>query len=167
MIIRDERPEDIDAITDVTTEAFKPPRYASHTEQFIVLALRRAGVLAISLVAELDGRVVGHVALSPVSISDGSAGWFGLGPISVAPEVQRQGIGSALMRESIARLRALGAKGCFLVGNPDYYRRFGFENMVGLVYEHAPEEDSLALALDGPMPQGIVHFHEAFEATGP
>jgi len=124
-------------------------------------------MLTLSLVAELDGRVVGHVAVSPVTISDGSAGWFGLGPISVAPALQRQGIGSALMREAIGRLRALGASGCFLVGNPAYYERFGFRNGVGLLYGDAPEEVSLALAIDGPMPHGTVHFHEAFEATAP
>lgn len=165
MIIRNETPADVDAITDVTTRAFETPAYSSHTEQFIVLALRRAGVLTISLVADLDGRVVGHVAISPVSISDGSSGWFGLGPVSVAPNLQRRGIGSALITEGLSRLRALGAKGCFLVGNPAYYGRFGLRVVPGLVYADAPEEVSLALPLDGPVPQGTVQFHEAFEAT--
>ena len=167
MTIRNETPADIDAITDVTTEAFKAPPYSSHTEQLIVLALRAAGALTISLVAELEGRVVGHIAFSPVSISDGSAGWFGLGPVSVVPELQREGIGSALVNEGLGRLRALHAKGCFLVGNAAYYGRFGFRNGVGLVYGDAPAEVSLALALDGPIPQGTVTFHEAFHATAP
>lgn len=165
MIVRDETPADIEAITEVTSEAFKTLDMSSGTEQYIVLALRQAGALTISLVAELDGRIVGHVALSPVAISDGSEGWYGLGPISVAPDLHGRGIGSALMREAIARLRAMGANGCFLVGNPLFYKRFGFQNGVGLVFEEAPEEVSLALALDGPMPQGTVQFHEAFAAT--
>lgn len=128
IIIRDETPEDVRAIGEVTVAAFKTLEVSNQTEQFIIDALRSAGALSVSLVAELDGRVVGHIAFSPITLSDGSTGWYGLGPVAVLPELQRQGIGTSLIREGLARLRALGGRGCCLVGHPDYYRRFGFEN---------------------------------------
>lgn len=97
IMIRSERPSDMEAIARVTTAAFARAGHASHTEQFIIEALRHARQLSVSLVAEDDGQIVGHVAVSPVSISSGATGWHGLGPISVAPERQRQGIGALLM----------------------------------------------------------------------
>ena len=92
VIIRSETESDTEAISEVTEAAFETLAVSNHTEQFIVHALRRANALVVSLVAEADGKVVGHIAFSPVIISDGSADWYGLGPISVLPELQRQGI---------------------------------------------------------------------------
>jgi putative acetyltransferase len=165
MIIRDEIPADVDAITDVTVAAFRALVISSKTEQFIVKALRSAGVLTISLVAEIDNRVVGHAAFSPVAISDGSPNWYGLGPISVLPEYQRKGIGKALVETGLTRLQKLQAQGCCLVGDPGYYQRFGFRNIPGLIYEGIPQEYVLALRLGGNIPQGTVSFHEAFQAS--
>jgi putative acetyltransferase len=165
MIVRPEAAADVDAITEVTEAAFEGHPYSAGTEQFIVLALRRAGALTISLVAELDGRVVGHVAFSPVSISDGSTGWHGLGPVSVLPELQRQGIGKALIVEGLARLSGLGARGCVLVGDPRYYERFGFRHHADLVYPGAPADVFLVLRFGDAVPRGEVHFHEGFEVT--
>lgn len=99
--IRNELATDVDAINAVTIAAFSDAPHTGHTEQFIVKALRSTGKLSISLVAERDGEVVGHVAVSPVSISDGSTGWYGLGPISVMPACQGQGIGSRLMQAAL------------------------------------------------------------------
>ncbi|NTW55274.1 MAG: N-acetyltransferase [Chlorobaculum sp.] len=166
IVIRDEAPEDILAITDVTVAAFATLEISRHTEQFIVEALRAAGALTVSLVAELGGRVVGHIAFSPVSMSDGTQGWFGLGPVSVLPEFQRQGIGGVLIREGLARVQALGAKGCCLVGHPEYYRQFGFVNPQALGHEGVPPEVFFALSFDDHVPQGTVKFHEAFMADG-
>jgi len=132
IIIRPESPADISAISDVTIAAFATLEISFHTEQFIVAALRAAKTLTVSLVAELEGRVVGDIAFSPVSISDGTGKWYGLGPLSVLPEVQQQGIGKALMAEGLVRLQGLNAGGCCLVGHPDYYRKFGFDNLPGL-----------------------------------
>ena len=112
------------------------------------------------------GSVVGHIAFSPVALSDGSPGWYGLGPVSVLPEYQRQGIGGALMQEGLSRLKGLGARGCCLVGHPEYYKRFGFENTRRLVHEGVPEDFFFAMSFDGQIPQGIVEFHEAFKAAG-
>ena len=150
----------------LTVAAFRTLEISNHTEQFIVAALRAAGALTVSLVAEMDGRVVGHIAFSPVTISDGTPDWYGLGPVSVLPAYQRQGIGKALIREGLSRLKDLHARGCCLVGHPDYYRKFGFINMPGLVLEGVPQEVFFALSFDGHTPQGTVAFHEGFKADG-
>ncbi|MBL8488954.1 MAG: N-acetyltransferase [Rhodocyclaceae bacterium] len=165
--VRDETPGDAAAIAEVTAAAFATLEISRHTEQFIVAALRAAGALAVSLVAEAEGRVAGHAAFSPVAVSDGSAGWYGLGPVSVLPACQRQGIGAALIREGLARLRARGAAGCCLVGHPGYYGRFGFRNAPGLRVPGVPDEVFFALAFSGAFPRGEVAFHDAFRAEGP
>lgn len=162
--IREESPQDIDAIHRVTVAAFKDAPHTGHTEQFIVRALREAGQLSVSLVAECDGEVIGHVAVSPVTISDGSAHWYGLGPISVLPEHQRQGGGSRLMERALAELRALDAAGCVVLGDPGYYARFCFRVEPGLTYPGVPPEYFQALAFRGALPAGTVAYHESFMA---
>lgn len=167
LAIRPEAPADIDAIDRVTRAAFLNHPHSRQTEQFIVLALRAAGALSVSLVAEEDGQLVGHVAFSPVRIDAGgreTAGWYGVGPLSVAPARQRQGIGSALMRAGLDRLRALGAQGCVLVGEPVYYRRFGFAADPALTLAEVPPQYFQALVLGAPA-RGAVTFHPAFAAT--
>lgn len=166
-MIRNETQADVDAITGVTVAAFRTLEVSHQTEQYILAALRAANALPVSLVAEEDGRVVGHIAFSPVNISDGSKDWFGLGPVSVLPERQRHGIGKELIAEGLQRLKALNAKGCCLVGHPEYYRKFGFRNVPGLSVEGVPPEFFLALPFDGRIPQGTVAFHDAFKAQGP
>lgn len=166
ILIRDERAADADAITAVTVAAFETLAISNHTEQIIVEALRAAGALTVSLVAEVDGRIVGHIAFSPVTMSDGTDGWYGLGPVSVLPAYQRMGIGSALINEGLARLQRLGARGCCLVGHPEYYGRFGFEHVDELVHEGVPPEAFFVLAFDGHVPHGSVAFHKAFAVDG-
>jgi putative acetyltransferase len=166
IVIRRETDADVSAITEVTVAAFKTLEISNHTEQFIIAALRTAKALTVSLVAEVDGRVIGHIAFSPVTISDGSRNWYGLGPVSVLPGYQRQGIGKALIREGLSRLKHMNAQGCCLVGHPDYYRKFGFKNISGLLYEGVPQEVFFALSFDGHTPQGTVAFHEGFKADG-
>jgi len=166
LIIREESSGDIDRITEVTVAAFETLNFAELTEHRIILALRAAHVLALSLVAEMDGCVIGHIAFSPVAVSDGTPNWFGLGPVSVLPEYHGQGVGAALIREGLARLKAQNAAGCCLVGHPGYYGRFGFENVSGLGVEGAPQNVFFALSFNGVMPQGDVSFHESFQASG-
>lgn len=165
MIIREETRSDIPAIASVTQAAFKTEPVSQQTEAFIVNALRRAGALTLSLVAELEGSVKGHVAFSPVTLSDGTSGWYGLGPISVLPQHQRQGIGSALIKQGLAKLKAQGAQGCVLVGDPGYYGRFGFVNHPTLIFPDVPQEFFLALPFGPHLPEGQVAFHEGFQAT--
>lgn len=166
IIVRHETDADVRAITAVTVAAFKTLEISSHTEQFIIEALRAAKALTLSLVAEVDGCVVGHIAFSPVTVSDGTLHWYGLGPVSVLPEFQRMGIGKALIKEGLSRLKSFNAQGCCLVGHPEYYRKFGFENVPGLVYEGVPQEVFFALSFDGRYPHGQVAFHEGFNAHG-
>lgn len=162
--IRKETTSDIEAISEITKAAFETLPISQHTEEFIIKALREANALTISLVAEVGEKVVGHIALSPVTISDGSLGWYGLGPISAKPELQKQGIGKALMREGMSLLKALGAKGCVLVGDPGYYNRFGFKSLPNIVVEGVPQEYVLVMPFEENNTRGTVVFHIGFTA---
>ena len=162
--IRAETADDIQAIHDLTAAAFLDAPHTAHTEHFIVDALRNAGVLTISLIAECGDKLIGHVALSPVCISDAADHWYGLGPISVLPSEQGHGVGSQLMYAAIAALEKIGAHGCVLLGDPAFYKRFGFEPIAGLTLDGFPAEYFQALRLQGDMPRGRVSYHEAFSA---
>jgi putative acetyltransferase len=165
MHIREETASDADAITHVTICAFRDHPHSNQTEQFIIEALRRAGALTLSLVAEIESRIVGHAAFSPVIMSDGTPHWYGVGPVSVLPECQKKGIGSALMTEGLSRLKDLGAQGYVLVGDPHYYARFGFRNHPVLVHDGVPPEVFLALPFTDRIPRGRAIFHPAFQST--
>jgi len=167
--LRHETSDDIAAIEAVTMAAFADAPHTSHTEQFIVRALRAANELTLSIVAEEHGQIVGHVALSPVTITDDQGrkadGWYGLGPISVLPQRQGHGIGSRLMEQALSELRAMQAAGCVLLGDPAYYGRFGFQAHAGLQLPGVPLGYFMALALHGPVPEGIVRYSDAFNAA--
>lgn len=160
--IREERESDFKSISTVTREAFKNLEISDQTEHLIINALRHAGALTISLVAEIDGRIVGHIAFSPVTISDGTEHWYGLGPVSVLPDYQNQGIGKNLIHQGLSMLREIGAEGCVLVGHPEYYPQFGFRNIPELIYEGVPQEAFLILPFTDKTPEGQVVFHDAF-----
>jgi putative acetyltransferase len=165
MIIRTETPLDIGAIFDITKSAFENHPYSNCTEQFIVNGLRASNALAVSLVAEIDGKLVGHIAFSPVTFSDESENWYGLGPISVLPDCQRQGVGKKLVNDGLNLLKDIGAEGCVLVGEAAYYERFGFKSPEGLKYEGVPQENFLTLSFCNRIPKGVLEFHLAFAAT--
>ena len=167
LTIRAEQPADCARIRHITEAAFKGRPYADGDEQDVIDSLRAVGKLSISLVAELNGELVGHIAFSEAVCSDGSSPWFALGPVSVLPERQSQGVGSALIHRGIAELEARGALGCILTGNPDYYRRFGFE----LAPEHVPVKESAEFfmlkkldlkKLNNQPISGRFSFHAAF-----
>lgn len=169
--VRAERDGDAPAVERVTVAAFSGaghpgPGHADPTEHLIVASLRDTGALALSLVAECDGELVGHLAASAVTISDGSTHWYGLGPVSVIPDYQGRGIGTRLVGAALERLRELGAAGCVLLGDPGYYGRFGFRAIDGLKYPGPPAEYFQALSLDGSMAQGVVTYHPAFDTQG-
>ncbi|MEB6665997.1 N-acetyltransferase [Acinetobacter vivianii] len=163
--IRNEQPSDIPNIFKLTQAAFKDIEYSSHTEQFIVNALRNSQQLIVSLVAEYEGQIIGHIAFSPVSISDGTTDWYGLGPVSVQPEFQNQGIGSQLIHAGLEKLKTLKATGCVLLGDPEYYARFGFKAKPELVLQGVPAEYFQMLSFTEKMPHGDVVYAEAFNAT--
>jgi putative acetyltransferase len=166
-VVRREAQGDEDAIRDVTRAAFDRRPYADGDEHELVDRLRSDGALAISLVAEVGGRIVGHVAFSPAVASDGSEGWFALGPVSVAPGHQRSGIGSSMIRTGLRELERAGAAGCILTGDPKYYGRFGFERAPAIAPPGQPAEYFQVKVLAGPAPRAPVHFHEAFAPPSP
>jgi len=165
MMIRQETPADIEAITEITKLAFENHPFSRNTEHFIIHALRTANALTVSLVAQIDGTVVGHIAFSPVTFTDGSENWYGLGPISVRPAYQKQGIGTSLVNQGLRLLKDAGAQGVCLVGDPDFYKRFGFQSPDGLEHKGVPQENFLALPFGSRIPRGFVEFHPAFAAT--
>jgi predicted N-acetyltransferase YhbS len=165
--IRPETPGDANAIFALIEAAFRDTTHSDGDEPHIVNRLRANGELALSLVAEDGARIVGHIAFSPVTIkpvaiTDKTSGWFGLGPVSVWPELQHRGIGSALIRRGVADLRIAGARGIVLLGNPDYYRGFGFTLCPGLTYPGAPPAYFQGLAFETPVPRGEVRYASAF-----
>lgn len=163
--LRPEIPADYEAITQLTLAAFTSESYKP-TEHLIVLGLRKAGALSLSLVTEAHGKIVGHVAFSKVTITGVDMGWYGLGPISVQPELQKLGIGSRLIYEGLPRISDMGARGCVVLGSPSYYQRFGFKSYQGLIYEHVPApEYFMAIPFRDEIPQGKVEYHKAFYTT--
>ncbi len=165
--IRREAEDDVATVRRVVERAFAGVEHSDQTEPHIVDALRRAGALTASLVA-VSPAVIGHAAASPVTIGDGTEGWFGIGPVAVDPDHQGRGVGSELMERLVRELRTAGAHGAVLLGEPGFYSRFGFKVLDGLVYPDAPAKYFLALPLrDSPAPRGMVTYHPAFTATGP
>ncbi|MBN3789037.1 N-acetyltransferase [Burkholderia sp. Ac-20353] len=165
--LRDERKGDADAIARVIVAAFAGEPRGGQFERHIVDVLRADGALSVSLVAERDGRIVGHVAFSPVTIGAASEGWYGLAPLAVLPDCRRQSIGAGLVRTGLDALRRLGARGCVLLGEPAYYTRFGFALTGDIEFPGVPAEYLLALSFDAaaPRPSGTVRYHDAFHVA--
>lgn len=162
MEIRDERPDDADAIYQLTLAAFEPMWFSDNTEAPLVGLLREAGDLTLSLVAEIDNKIVGHIAFSPVTINGRHDDWFGLGPVSVSPNLQKGGIGRALVERGLSMLQERGAKGCALTGNPDIYSRMGFVSDGNLQYGSLDARFVQWIAFSGADPVGDLKFAPAF-----
>ena len=160
--IRPERAGDERAIRDVVRAAFTDHPHSDGSEPGIVDRLRKDGDLAISLIAEHEGAIVGHVAFSPITISDGSTGWFGLGPVAVMPQRQHEGIGSELIKRGLTLLRERGAAGCVVLGEPAYYGRFGFAHDPALAYPGPPPEYFQRLLISASGASGVVTYAPAF-----
>lgn len=163
--IRAERPGDISDVRRIHDAAF-----AGRTaEGRLVDRLRSAGKAAVSLVAEIDGRVVGHIAFSPVEIEAGSGPVAGLGlaPVSVVPDLQGRGIGSALITAGLEECRQRGCSFVVVLGEPGFYSRFGFERArsFGLSNEYgADEEFRIRVFQPGALPVdgGLVKYADEF-----
>ncbi len=163
--IRPEAATDAARIKEITELAFREAAHTCGREHLLVDALRNAGTLALSLVAVSGHEIIGHVAVSPVTVSIATGEWFGLGPISVLPRFQRQGIGSRLMESALSHLQGKGARGCVLVGDPQFYGRFGFRSDPALIVPGVPPEVSLSLRFCPCTDHGTVTFHAAFAAA--
>lgn len=164
--LRGERAGDAAALARVIVAAFSDEPQGGQFERRIVDALRADGRLSVSLVAVRDGRLVGHVAFSPVAIGAGGEGWHGLAPLAVWPGCQRQGIGAALVRAGLDALRRAGARGCVVLGEPAYYARFGFGPAGDIVFPQAPPDALMALPFGehAPCPAGELRYHASFYA---
>lgn len=165
MIFRPETSDDIPSIRALTDAAFVGVEHSSQTEGAIVDALRNVGALSLSLVAEQGGLIIGHIGFSPVLIDGEDFGWFGLAPVSVSPNLQRRGVGSALVKQGLQALTDRGAQGCVVLGDPAYYGRFNFTSKHALRYGGVPAEYFQSLVLTGEPVAGEVTYHAGFEAT--
>lgn len=159
--LRPETCDDSESIHRVIEVAFRSVEHSDHTEQDIVARLRDANALTVSLVAEKGNQVVGHIAASPVTFRS-TEGWFGLGPVSVLPEQQGIGIGSALIKAALNELKKAGAAGAVVLGDPEYYCRFGFKQVPGVHFPGAPAEYFTVLPFGQETPEGAVRYHHAF-----
>ncbi|MDN3675620.1 N-acetyltransferase [Flavobacterium branchiarum] len=129
--IRQENENDYPKVFKIIEEAFKNEEYSDHKEQFLVEKLRKsdAFIPELSLVAEVDNEIVGHILLTKLQIEnkDQTFESLALAPVSVKPEFQGKGIGSKLILESHAIAKKLGYKSIILLGHENYYPRFGYE----------------------------------------
>jgi putative acetyltransferase len=141
--IRNEEPKDIEQVSAILKAIFP-----SEAESKLVDALRRNGNALISLAAVKHDDVLGHIVFSPVSTTPPSeAKGIGLAPVAVRPEVQSQGIGSQLIQAGLRRCQELGYDYCVVLGNPEYYRRFGFEKAshLGLQNEYGVDDEFMTI----------------------
>lgn len=162
LIIRPEIARDAREIHALTKAAFAPMHFSDGSEPDIIDRLRRDGDLTLSLVAMRGQELVGHVAFSPATVGTESQGWHALGPVSADPELQKQGIGKAIVTDGLSRLSNLGAKGCVLIGNPRYYSRFGFSGDGRVSYKDTPPGVAQWLAFGAALPCGEITFARAF-----
>ncbi len=155
MIIHREEPQDTAAIRLVNEQAFGGSGEANAIDQ-----LRARGAATLSLVAVIDDRVVGHLFFSPATIESPDRSWptLGLAPLSVLPDYQRQGIGTALMNAGLEECRQLGHERVIVLGHANYYPRFGFvrASRYGVRFEfEAPDEACMLLALQPGALDGV------------
>ncbi|MHC6527970.1 MULTISPECIES: GNAT family N-acetyltransferase [unclassified Vibrio] len=171
MQIRTEEKKDHETIGALTYAAFKDhPHHApgaEPSEHLSIKRLRDKGALVLSLVAEADDELIGHIAFSPITIDGQPCNWLALAPVSVAPDSQGLGIGSALIRAGLGCLKEQGVDGVVLIGEPNYYRRFGFLAHPHLTVKGIPAEYFMIQSLRGNndnIPSGEVGFDLAFDA---
>ena len=160
-LIRPETADDADQIHKLTDLAFAEAPYSDGTEADIIRRLRADEDLMISLVADRETSLVGHIAFSPLASPD-HRGWACLGPVSVQPDLQGHGIGRRLIEEGLALLRDHEVKGCVLLGSPELYGRFGFRSTGSITHGDLPVEYLQYLSFDGSEPKGEVAFAPAF-----
>jgi putative acetyltransferase len=162
--IREQVAADAAAVRRVNERAF-----ARRGEADLVEALDRAGAVLLALVAEWEDQVIGHLLLSPVTVTGAAASYraAGLAPMAVDPVHQRQGTGAQLVRAAVAQLRRSAQPALFVLGHPGYYPRFGFRpaSAWGVRWEHpCPDEAFLLLALRPSLVQsGLLRYRPEFD----
>jgi putative acetyltransferase len=167
MLIRLEEKHDRAAVDRVNVAAFETPAEAK-----LVDALREHARPVVSVVAEDDGMIIGHIMFSPVELpGHAQRKIMGLAPMAVAPGNQRQGVGSALVRAGLEKCKQLGFGAVVVLGHAEYYPRFGFvpstQFGIGCEYD-VPEDVFLALELQPGALQGVsgkIKYHPAFSSV--
>ncbi len=168
-IIREEQRDDHAIVKDIVEAAFATMQHSSGTEHLIVERLRRSNAFIpeLSLVAEREGQIIGHLLLSKVQVKskDKEHTTLSLAPVSVLPSDQRQGVGSLLIRRGHERALELGYSAIVLIGHSAYYPRFGYEPAVnfGIHFPYdSPSENCMAVELE----KGALH-HVSGEVVYP
>ncbi len=161
MQVRPETPDDAQAIFDLTKVAFAPMSFADDNDPYLTGRLRDAGDLILSLVGLDAGTIIAHAAFSPATVPCPGR-WAALGPVSVTPDRQKQGLGSKLVADGLARLKGMGFDGCVLIGNPAVYGPMGF--MSGkLTYRDLASSYVMGQSWSGITPEGEITFAPALE----
>lgn len=154
VVIRQEEPADYPTVFNLIEAAFQNEPMSDHREQFLVDRLRKslAFVPELSLIAEHEGKIIGHILLTKISIQNGEESYesLALAPVSVLPQYQRQGVGRKLINEAHRRAKTLNFNSVVLLGHQDYYPRFGYETAskygIKLPFD-IPEENCMAIEL--------------------
>ena len=161
--IRREQPGDERAIRALTDAAFRDMPHADGNEGEVVDRLREDGDLHLSLVAlNSDQAIIGHVAFSPITIEHAEGRWYQLGPVSVIPSGQNSGIGTDLIEYGLRELKGSGAGGIALVGDPDYYERFGFTREHDVTLSEAMDPYLQIVGFNDTSPRGKLTLAKAF-----
>ncbi len=173
--IRREQPGDEVAIREVTSLAFESSEFGHNGEAGLVEKLRSQNAVSISLVAECDARIVGHILFSPATIewSCRRCEGLGLAPLSVIPEFQRNGIGSRLMKEGLAAAAESSTEFVIVLGHPEFYPKFGFApasaTNVACEFDDVPDEAFMIRWFKQPSSgdaQGVARYHPVFATLG-
>lgn len=167
--IRPETPADYDVVRQINEAAFE-----TNGEASLVDALRVSVSPYISLVAERDGNVLGHILFTPITVDSDDHPWsaMGLAPMAVSPEHQKTGIGSTLVRAGLVECQRIGQTIVFVLGHPEYYPRFGFVSAppLGLTCEYPVSDEVFMVAelergaINGRI--GLVRYAPAFNEHG-
>jgi len=164
IIIRDEQSRDHATVRAVNIAAF-----AQEDEALLIDRLRDIGVPMVSLVAEIDGTIVGHILFTPVVVEADDAPWqaMAIGPMAVEPKWQRRGVGSALVEEGLQRCNETRTPAVFVLGHPSYYPRFGFTpaSRIGCRCQWNVSDDVFMAKVLAPSEVygGLVHYHPIFD----
>lgn len=164
-LVRAEQAHDYAAVRRINEAAFDGP-----AEARLIEILRQKADPVISLVAEEDGEVLGHIMFSPVAVPGTNGLVMGLAPMAVDPDQQRSGIGTRLVREGLVKCEELGAIGVVVLGHPKFYPRFGFApaSRLGIGCEYdVPDDVFMAMALRNnglEDASGVARYHEAFSS---
>jgi predicted N-acetyltransferase YhbS len=164
--VREERSDDFEAIDEIVSAAFLA-EFGTTTEAALVRTMRERGELVadLTLVAEDDGRIVGHIAFSEVTLDGRSARGLGLAPVAVAPDVQASGVGSLLISTALELAEQHGWRFVVLLGHPGYYPRFGFRpaGAFDLTGDYGDHDGWMVRPLGGAtIPSGHVRFSSSF-----